>query len=138
MALAGQTSARLEGGFFHVKWFQSPPVAAEAKSVESVRQTPEFLKAPQEDSPPESCTLPPEPASTLEPCTSNLVPFDENLLERARTQWQFGDWQSLAQLSRDTLQHHPDRAKLALLAAAGRLQTGQDAEARQHIRLAQD
>ena len=68
----------------------------------------------------------------------SLVPYDENLLERARTQWQFGDWQSLAQLNRDTLQHHPDRAKLALLAAAGRLQTGQDAEARQYVRLAQD
>ena len=67
-----------------------------------------------------------------------LVPYDENLLERSRTQWQFGDWQSLAQLNRDTLQHHPDRAKLALLAAAGRLQTGQDAEAKAYIRLAQD
>jgi hypothetical protein len=66
-----------------------------------------------------------------------LVSYDENLLERARTQWQFGDWQSLAQLSRDTLQYHPDRAKLALLAAAGQLQTGQDAEAKQFIRLAQ-
>ena len=67
-----------------------------------------------------------------------VVPYDENLLERARTQWQFGDWQSLTQLDRDTLQHHPDRAKLALLAAAGRLQTGRDAEAKAYIRLAQD
>jgi hypothetical protein len=75
-----------------------------------------------------------EVASKADP----VVPYDENLLERARTQWQFGDWQSLAQLNRDTLQHHPDRAKLALLAAAGRLQTGQEAEARQFIRLAQD
>jgi hypothetical protein len=66
------------------------------------------------------------------------VPYDENLLERARTQWQFGDWHSLAQLGRGVLQHHPDRAKLALLAAAGRLQTGQIAEAKQFIRLAQD
>ena len=69
---------------------------------------------------------------------SHLVPYDENLLERARTQWQFGDWQSLAKLDRDTLQHHPDRAKLILLAAAGRLQIGQASEARQYIRLAQD
>lgn len=69
---------------------------------------------------------------------SHLVPYDENLLERARTQWQFGDWQSLANLDRDTLQHHPDRAKLVLLAAAGRLQIGQASEARQYIRLAQD
>lgn len=68
----------------------------------------------------------------------SLVPYDENLLERARTQWQFGDWQSLAQLSRDTLQHHPDRAKLALLAAAGHLQIGNNSEARQYVRLARD
>ena len=66
------------------------------------------------------------------------VAIDENLLERSRTQWQFGDWQSLAQLNRDTLQHHPDRAKLALLAAAGRLQVGQDAEANAYISLAHD
>ncbi|MFY8014540.1 MAG: CmcI family methyltransferase [Limnohabitans sp.] len=69
---------------------------------------------------------------------SQLVPYDENLLERARTQWQFGDWHSLAKLDRDTLHHHPDRAKLVLLAAAGRLQLGQTAEARQYLRLAQD
>ena len=68
----------------------------------------------------------------------SIVPYDENLLERARTQWHFGDWQSLAELSCDTLQHHPDRAKLALLSAAGRLQTGQDADARQLVRLAKD
>ncbi|EXI68583.1 MAG: hypothetical protein AW08_00895 [Candidatus Accumulibacter adjunctus] len=67
-----------------------------------------------------------------------VVPYDESLLERARTQWQFGDWRSLAQLTRDTLQHHPDRAKLTLLAAAGRLQIGQEAEAKQFLRLAQD
>jgi hypothetical protein len=70
--------------------------------------------------------------------SSHLVPYDENLLERARTQWQFGDWQSLANLDHDTLQHHPDRAKLVLLAAAGRLQIGQDTEARHYIRLAQN
>lgn len=69
-----------------------------------------------------------------------LMPYDENLLERSRTQWQFGDWQSLTKLNRDTLQHHPDRAKLALLAAAGHLQTGKsdNIEAKQFIRLAQD
>lgn len=68
----------------------------------------------------------------------NLVPYDENLLERSRTQWQFGDWESLAKLERDTLQHHPDRAKLALLAAAGHLQQGNSQAARQFARLAQD
>jgi hypothetical protein len=69
---------------------------------------------------------------------SHLVPFDENLLERSRTQWQFGDWASLAKLDRDTLQHHPDRAKLALLTAAGHQGLGNAAEARQHTRLAID
>lgn len=69
---------------------------------------------------------------------SEPAAYDEHLLERARTQWQFGDWSSLAQLDRDTLQHHPDRAKLALLAAAGRLQADRSDEARQYLRLAQD
>lgn len=69
---------------------------------------------------------------------SQLVPYDENLLERSRTQWQFGDWQSLALLQRETLQHHPDRAKLALLAAAGHQQLGNMSAARQFTRLAQD
>lgn len=74
----------------------------------------------------------------IEEPNCSVVPFDENLLERSRTQWQFGDWENLAQLSRDTLQHHPDRAKLALLAAAGLLQKGENSAARQFVRLAQD
>ena len=67
-----------------------------------------------------------------------FVPYDENQLERARTQWQFGDWVSLAKLERTTLQHHPDRAKLALLAAAGHIQLGDTSVARQFTQLAQD
>lgn len=67
-----------------------------------------------------------------------VTPYDENLLERSRTQWQFGDWSSLTKLDRNTLQHHPDRAKLALLAAAGHLQTDNPNEAMQHLRLAKD
>jgi hypothetical protein len=66
----------------------------------------------------------------------SYVPYDENLLERARIQWQVGDWESLSQLDRNTLQHHPDRAKLALLAAAGRLQVGYAYAAQHYIRLA--
>lgn len=61
-----------------------------------------------------------------------------SLLEQANTQWRTGEWPSLAKLQRDTLQHHPDRAQLALLAAAGRLQTGNNNEAKQFIRLARD
>jgi FkbM family methyltransferase len=69
---------------------------------------------------------------------SEFCPYDENLLERSRTQWEFGDWESLAQLNREKLQHHPDRAKLALLATAGHLQQGDTSMARQFTRLAQD
>lgn len=72
--------------------------------------------------------------STAQP--GEWVAYDEDLLERARTQWQFGDWESLANLQRDTLQHHPDRAKLALLAAAGQQQLGNAEQARQFTRLA--
>lgn len=68
----------------------------------------------------------------------NPVPYDENLLEKARTQWQFGDWESLAKLERDQLQHHPDRAKLALLAGTGRMQIGHSHAARHYFRLAED
>lgn len=75
---------------------------------------------------------------TVDASDKCVVPYDENLLDRARTQWQFGDWQSLAGIHQGSLQHHPDRAKLALLAAAGRLQTGEDAEAKAYIRLAQN
>jgi hypothetical protein len=79
-----------------------------------------------------------QPMPPTQDALEHLVPFDENLLERSRTQWQFGDWASLAKLDRDTLQHHPDRAKLALLAAAGHQGLGNAAEARQHTRLAID
>jgi hypothetical protein len=67
-----------------------------------------------------------------------LVAFDENLLEKARTQWQFGDWETLAEVSREQLQHHPDRAKLAILVAAGHSQLGSMQQARQFTRLADD
>lgn len=69
---------------------------------------------------------------------AQLVPYDESLLERSRTQWQFGDWKTLTQLQRETLQHHPDRAKLALLAAAGHQQLGDMQVTRQFVRLAQE
>lgn len=69
---------------------------------------------------------------------SALVPYDEDLLERARTQWEFGDWASLVAIERDVLQHHPDRAKLALLVAAGHMQSANPANARQFVQLALD
>jgi FkbM family methyltransferase len=85
--------------------------------------------------------MPPVVASACaigEEASCSLILYDENLLERSHTQWQVGDWESLAKLSHESLQHHPDRAKLALLAAAGLLQTGDTNAARQFVRMAQD
>lgn len=60
-----------------------------------------------------------------------MVPEDKNLLGRSLAQWQSGDWDSLAQLDLNKLQHHPDRAQLSLLAAAGHQQLGHIDETRQ-------
>jgi hypothetical protein len=59
-----------------------------------------------------------------EETSSDIVFYDENLFERARTQWQFGDWNSLADIERESLNHHPQRARLALLIASGHQQLG--------------
>lgn len=64
--------------------------------------------------------------------------LDDALFERSSTQWHFGDWASLANLQREAFQNHPQRAKLALLAAAGHLQIGAEVEAREYIALAKE
>jgi len=55
-----------------------------------------------------------------------MVPYNTQALPAAREQWQRGDWASLASLTLDELQDHPDRAKLALLAASGHMQMGRN------------
>lgn len=64
--------------------------------------------------------------------------YDKHLFERARTQWQFGDWESLARIERESLNHHPQRASLALLAAAGHQQSGNTEATREFTRLAKE
>ncbi len=95
-----------------------------------------FKRAPKKQAMPQDVTG--QEDQTMDNHNDGLVPYDENLLEHARTQWQFGDWDSLIKIERETLQHHPDRAKLALLAAAGHLQQGDNNTARQFTRLALD
>lgn len=72
-----------------------------------------------------------------QPCPQTVVPYDEHLLERTRTQWQFGDWHSLIKLTEEDLQNHPERAKLSLLISIGHHQLGNSVKASQFIRLAQ-
>lgn len=67
-----------------------------------------------------------------------LVSYDEHQLERVRTQWQFGDWETLKSISRENIEHHPERAKLALLCAAGHLQDGKTQDAYLLLQLARD
>jgi|GEM_PF-6364707 len=67
-----------------------------------------------------------------------IIPYDQSLLERAKTQWLFGDWQSLAAIDHNGLEHHTDRAKLALLAAAGHAQQGNTADAQHLFQLAEE
>jgi hypothetical protein len=62
--------------------------------------------------------------------------YDKDLFERARTQWQFGDWESLVRIERESLYNHPQRASLALLAAAGHQQRGNMETTREFTRLA--
>lgn len=83
-------------------------------------------------------TINPEIPDNVMEIDAHFYPYDENLLDRSRTHLQVRDWQSLAELEQDTLQHHPDRAKLALLAAAGLVQMGNTTKARTFVRLAQD
>jgi FkbM family methyltransferase len=62
----------------------------------------------------------------------------ELLLSQARASWQNGDWQSLAELPASAIQSHPDRARLALLAAVSHNQLGRYDAARRFATLAQD
>ena len=77
-------------------------------------------------------------AISKETTAEHIVAYDENLLECARLQWHMGDWISLVKIDRATLQHHPDRAKLALLVAAAHQQTNQQQTAAHFVRLALD
>ena len=67
-----------------------------------------------------------------------LLPFDADLLERSRLQWQRGDWAALRQIDIDMLHQHPDRAKLALIAAAGHYHEKNLVLTRHLVRQAQD
>lgn len=66
------------------------------------------------------------------------MPYDETLLDRARTQRQFGDWDDLGKLDFQKIQHHPQREKLALRAATVLFQLSDRNESFRYIRLVED
>ncbi|MGI0500993.1 tetratricopeptide repeat protein [Arthrospira platensis CENA650] len=59
-----------------------------------------------------------------------------NTLSKARSSWYIGDWAALVQLDKADLVCHSERAKLALLAAAGYQQLGEMSDARRCTDLA--
>lgn len=63
---------------------------------------------------------------------------DSQLLERAQTQWQFGDWESLAAIEKKDIESHPDGALIALFAAAGKAQQGKIEAAGEFMRLSEE
>ncbi|MCK5232791.1 MAG: tetratricopeptide repeat protein, partial [Desulfobulbaceae bacterium] len=73
--------------------------------------------------------------------TGEIMPvqaYDETMLDRAREQWRCGDWNQLVEMEPDSIQHHPERAKLAMLSAVGHQQNNDLPKARQFVRLAQE
>ena len=81
------------------------------------------------------------PAETGEPEAATAkpdeyLPLECDLLLNLRTQWILGDWAGLAALERQRIEHHPDRAQLALYIAAGNSQLGQHEAAREFATLA--
>ena len=59
------------------------------------------------------------------------------LLAQARRLWQQGDWSALAEVTPADVFPHPDRARLALMAAGAQLQLGRQGAARQWLSQAQ-
>lgn len=62
------------------------------------------------------------PAQTPDTAHEVLAPNlsdseDVSLVERARTQWELGEWRRLIDLVQGSIESHPERAKLASLAA---------------------
>jgi len=79
---------------------------------------------------------PPRPAESPEtaaPLTEAAPGADSGLYARARAAWDQGDWSFLAALAKHPLDADPERARLALLAAAGLAQTGRQEDMRHHL-----
>ena len=60
------------------------------------------------------------------------------LFERARTQWQLGEWSQLVRLVRGSIESHPERARLASFAAVAHWQLGDQANGRKYASLARE
>ncbi|WP_150046776.1 hypothetical protein [Methylomonas rhizoryzae] len=57
----------------------------------------------------------------------------DNILAGIQDEWRVGNWENLTQVKFETINNHPERAKLAVLVAAGYLQLGNKTYAQQLI-----
>ena len=78
-----------------------------------------------------------QPAQERASAAPGMAPQAAPSFDAARMQWQFGDWDSLEKLDQDALRSHPDRAKMALLAATAHQQAGNMIACARMVRLAQ-
>ncbi len=69
----------------------------------------------------------------VRPVASVPAPVDTSLGDRARADWELGNWPALAALEMDALLAHPERARLALFVAAGHHQLGDAAKVREWV-----
>ncbi len=77
------------------------------------------------------------PVYEVRASASRIFEATDNLLSRARMQWQFGDWRSLVALDLLAIEHHPARAELALLSGCAALQVGQPDAAQRFLAAAE-
>lgn len=93
-----------------------------------------------EANPPQTATALPlaeNPSAPL-PVAQETLPFEGDLLERARTQWVCGDWEGLSRIEADSIRYHQDRASVIMLAAAARQQRGDPETASSFAKLAKE
>ncbi|MDO6732111.1 hypothetical protein Q4577_18920 [Marinovum sp. 2_MG-2023] len=81
------------------------------------------------------------PQAQIDPAQIEAAPlaetsFGDDLLEKCRTRWQYGNWDDLIALTQDDITHAAGRDKVAMLVAAGHAQTGDMARARHFANLA--
>lgn len=116
-------------------WFglsvETQPRAAKPELAEILRSTVEIHKTHTEINEP---TPPPPHAGEGSAERGNLaIPYDEKLMERTRIQWHHGEWESLVRMGMNSIEHHPERAKLGLVVASALLQQGDSTTARRYL-----
>jgi FkbM family methyltransferase len=105
----------------------SPPQSASTSLPHAVVHRP--AASPQLD--------PSAPLYEVRAAPPRIFDASDELLSRARMQWQFGEWPSLLTLDLLAIEHHPARAELALLSGCAALQTGRPEVAQRYLTAAE-